>query len=252
MNCPESLDLLQRRLDGEIIADLAELEQHLVGCAECRAKHAAAARLLEGLKALSPALPSRELDERITTMRRLVPPSGLAERITARVLADRVDRQRRLRFRWWATVGLAACILIMASAAYFGLPFPRENPPSNGPGPVVKDKPLPEVVANGPSLQQSVAEARRAVASLTDRLTAETKEKARRLLAAAPPMGLTEVVALPSVRELDGPLDPAADALMHTGQGISDGLEPVARSARQAVGYFSRQFAFTNAEGEEN
>ena len=36
MNCPECQELLQRRLDGEILANSPELERHLSECLACR------------------------------------------------------------------------------------------------------------------------------------------------------------------------------------------------------------------------
>ena len=54
MNCLECQELLQRRLDGEPLADSAALEQHLRVCPTCREQHQSAQLMLDGLRAVPP------------------------------------------------------------------------------------------------------------------------------------------------------------------------------------------------------
>ena len=88
MNCLECQELLQRRLDGELPADSAALEQHLRVCPTCREQHQSAQVLLDGLRAAVPPMP----------------PEYLAPRIVAAVVQD---QKRQLHFRrcvWTATI----------------------------------------------------------------------------------------------------------------------------------------------------
>src|SRR5262245_46654149 len=95
MNCPECQDWLQRQLDGEEFAPGDDLREHLAGCAECQARHAAARRLQRALGLMTPP----------------APPSGLTFRIVREVLADRRRRQKRRR-RLAGLLALAACLLV--------------------------------------------------------------------------------------------------------------------------------------------
>jgi hypothetical protein len=169
--------------------------------------------------------------------------------MTATILQDRHKRQLRVRRRLWATVALAASLLLMAIAGYFWLPRPG---PTSVPGPVVEKRPgpLPEMPAPeppppeaAPSLRKSAQEAGIAVASLTERVADQTLEHARVLLSATtPPM---EVPPLPFLAfdELEEPLEPTAESLRLAGQGVSESLEPVTRSARRAVDFFMRELS---------
>jgi predicted anti-sigma-YlaC factor YlaD len=220
MNCHESLDWLQSRLDGEMLPAPNGLEQHLSDCALCRPQHQAAQALLEGLHGL----------------KRLAPPEKLSDLIVARVLADRQARRIRWRRRVTTTVALAASLLLAALAGYLWLPVSKND----GRDKLVDVKKAPErqeapeIVATGaPSLTRSVEEARLAVAALTEKIADKSKEQARLWW----PL---DVAGLPEVK-LDPPLDPAAQSLRQTGQGMSEGLQTVAQSARRAVSYFLRE-----------
>jgi Putative zinc-finger len=217
MNCHECEEWLQRRLDGDPAAAV-ELEEHLAGCPSCRQQHQAAVLLLEGLQGLKRSLRHRNLTGSILT----------------RVAMDR-RAQRRLRVRM-AGGALAACLLLAALAGYLWLPgSDTRRPVASG---TELPAPAPQAVARAPSLTTSVAEARAAVASLTERLADKGKEQAQRWW----PVGPLDVSqALPRVAELETPLDPAAKSLLQTGQGMSEGLQSVAQSARRAVAYFMRE-----------
>ena len=126
MNCLESQDLLQRRLDGDTCPASLALDQHLAGCPSCRHKHAAGMLMLDGLKAL-PRCPELR--------------TGFAQQLVGRILHDRQKRRVRMRRQMWVTAGLAAAILIMVLAGNFWLPKP--NVPKE-PAPVVQKNKEPE------------------------------------------------------------------------------------------------------------
>ena len=210
MNCPECQDVLQRRLDGEPVPRSAALDAHLAECAECRERHAAARRLLDGLRRL-PAAGA---------------PADLTRRILAGVERDRAERRRRARRGLAVTLALAASILLMAAAGYVWLPRPAAN---DGP---VASIPKPPDERKAPAPREPLPDGTRtAIASLTGKLADRTLDQARVLLTAVP------VDELPAVPELD----PAAQTLRQTGQDVSGGLQTVTRSARRALDYFARE-----------
>src|SRR5438128_11769464 len=101
MNCPECQELLQRRLDGEILANSPELERHLSECLACREQHQAASRLLEALRSARPVLEGTP-----------------APRIVMAVLRDRRGPQHRR----WTGLALGGSLLLMALAGYLWWP----------------------------------------------------------------------------------------------------------------------------------
>jgi predicted anti-sigma-YlaC factor YlaD len=215
MNCLECHDWLQRRLDGEPPPAIADLDQHLADCPSCRRQHQAAGVLRDGLSQLSPAVPNLDL----------------GKRIVASVLAARQARLRIWR-RFGTTAALAACLMLMALAGYFWLPYGK-----NKSSELAKDQPQqPDAYSFG----QSVDEARQALAALTERIADKSKEQAQALLLAAQPLEVPPM-ALPGARELEQPFTPAAESLRRTGLGVSEGLQTVAHSARRAVNYFYKE-----------
>src|SRR4051812_31490291 len=95
MNCRESDNFLNERLDGTAAAAPAALADHLAGCDRCRELHQAARLLEGGLRAAPPP----------------APPPGLNRRIVARVLARRRARQV-WRYRLAVTAAVAAVLLL--------------------------------------------------------------------------------------------------------------------------------------------
>ncbi len=225
MNCLECLELLQGRLDGEAVGQGPEMRQHLAECPSCREQHLAAQLLLKGLQNWArPPLPA-----------------GLADRTVSRILQDRLQRRWPWRYRFSVTVALAASLLFMAVTGYLWLPTPPVAPEqAKGPAALVPMEPEP-VAPPGPPLHQSVEEARVAVTSLTERLAEKTKEQAQLLWSAAPPLEVNAMPALAEMANLEEPLAPAAVSLRQTGQGMSEGLQVVARSAVRAVDYFFKE-----------
>jgi predicted anti-sigma-YlaC factor YlaD len=209
MNCLECQDVLQDRLDGAS-GDQSEAERHLASCPACREWYAAARRLQEGVRFLAPA----------------VPPAGLADRITGRVLAE-----RRARLAWR---GRRRTALALAASLLLALFVGRPQPPSPEPLSVaVGDRPAaPDKAVPPEPLGDSVAEAGSAVVDLTRR-TADEAVGGGRLL-------LPVVVARAERPDADrpGPMDPPLRSLRTAGQGVSAGLEPVTSSARRAVDLF--------------
>lgn len=211
MNCLDAQHWLQERLDGRPF-DRAALDAHLDHCADCAAQHAAAGRLLDGLRLL--VAPQ--------------PPAGLRDQVVARVLAD--QRARRRRVRLLTALAVAASLLVAGLAGYSWLlpPGPPVVPPE--PMPLVK---TPDPAA--PSLRDSMAEAGSAVVNLTRRKADETVSQTRLLWPSVTPPALDD----PHV--LGEPLDPPARSLREAGQNVSAGLEPVTSSARRALDLFLRE-----------
>jgi predicted anti-sigma-YlaC factor YlaD len=217
MNCNECQDWLQRRLDGEATPAAPEWEDHLAHCLTCRGQHQGFQLLLDTVQEL----------------KRPTPSPGLAGRIVASVLKDRRARRVRLRVRLATTVALAASLLLAALAGYLWLPKSKTALPDIVKKKLAPDPRLPVVVVEAPSLTRSVEEARAAVASLTEKIADKGKEQAWLWWPSAP-----EVLA---PVKLERPLDPAAQSLRQTGQGVSESLQTVAQSAGRAVAYFFRE-----------
>jgi anti-sigma factor RsiW len=224
MNCPDYRTLLQRRLDGELSAEPADGVQHRTTCPDCRDLHAAAVRLEAGLRGLPSALP----------------PTGLTDRIVARVLAERRVGWR-FRRRVLAVASLAAGLLLAAAGAYLWVRLKGTEPAGpQTPAPVAikpvevpqdREKPVP--APPRVSLNQSVSDAGTAMASLTRR----TVDGSRDLLP-----GTVSPPSLPAAGSLPPEfVGPPAQSLREAGQGMSAGFEPMTTSARRAVDLFLRE-----------
>ena len=215
MTCPECSDRLQQWLDGRT-RDAAPGDPPAL-CPACAEWAAAARRLDCGLRLLTPP----------------TPPPHLAERIVAGVA---VRRRRRYRVVFWAGAAAAAAaavlLIVVAWQAYRAGGAPTApTPTAQGPGPAPA---VPTPAEAHTTLRESVEEAGSAVASLTSRTADETVAKTK---------GLIPVIVDPSLGKFDlqPPLDPPARTLREAGEGVSSGLEPVADSARRAVGLFLRE-----------
>ncbi|MCI0463847.1 MAG: zf-HC2 domain-containing protein [Gemmataceae bacterium] len=217
MNCPECQELLQRRLDGEPLLDCAELQQHLAACSECRERHAAVARLEEGLRLLP----------------RPTPPAELAQRTAEQVLRD---RRVRIRRRVWVGVAIAASVLLVALTGYLGLwPWGQPQQVVIAP-PEKKEPPEPE----GPTIREGAQEAREALAALVDRFADRVREQGG-LFDVAAPIQYVSTDQLPQVNLLTQPLGSTTQGLRQTNEGISAGARTVGNSARRAFSYFLRK-----------
>jgi hypothetical protein len=250
MNCRECEQLIQRLLDGDAdIADQEDLAGHLAICADCHDLDTAAQYLLHGLRLLDPPQP----------------PAGLLERICENIRAERVRvaRWRRLLVR----SAVAASLLLTGSMVYFAA---RTDSRSKVPPALVAlpGRPAPETST---SLHRRIEEASLAVVALTRRTADETVGQTKLLLPVsiprptvddsqkrarggvdphrgdsvdAPP-GSTRRLASREGDDLDmvfaQALEPPARSLREIQEGMAAGLEPLASSARRAVGFFLRE-----------
>ncbi len=199
MTCSECIDLLQRRLDGdETAAGDPVVAAHLQTCVECRTRYALA----------------RRIEKALERQQRSLPPLDFAPRMTANLLADRRRRQRR---RWLGDVGRAVAAGLLVS---LGLRLAFVSPVIPDKSPTV----AADTSANSIKLQDSVAQARSAMANMTSRAADETVGPTRQLLAS---------IVRPEWRDLP-PMDQPARSLQEVGQGVSSGFEPMATSAHRA------------------
>ncbi|HYV35016.1 MAG TPA: hypothetical protein VE988_04875, partial [Gemmataceae bacterium] len=153
MNCREAEELLQRQLDGDLIAP-PDWAEHLAACATCRELFAGARQLERGLGLLIPPKAPAILSARIVTM----------------VMAER----RRRVWRHYAAAGMlaAACLLI---AFLFFLTRPSQTPYV----PVIAEVPKTQPVAPAePPLRETVKEGRDALDQLTNKVFAKVDEQA--------------------------------------------------------------------------
>lgn len=209
MNCAEFQEGLQGHLDGVPVAE-TELQLHLAECPSCREVYAAAERLQQGLRLLP--VPAG--------------PPGLAERIVAGCVRE--QRLRRLRRQLAGVAALAAAVLLVL------LSWPYWRPAEISDQPRPRELPLavqPAPAAPAPPINASVAEAGSAVVSLARRTTNET--------ILPTPVLWPEPIPMPRLPAADS-LPPPPQGLRDVEQGMYSGLEPVAKSARRAVGLFLR------------
>jgi hypothetical protein len=221
MDCVECQELMQRYLDGEPDAlGRAGLAAHLSICPDCRDWYAAAQCLLDGLRFLSPPQP----------------PAALMEQICRQIVAERVRAARFRRLRVISAV--AAGLLLVCSAAYLGL---RAISKVDTQAELTRLRPDRSL----PSLQHRIEEAGLAVVALTRRTADETMSETKLLL----PMNIPQA-SVGDSQELEHALEPPAQSLWEIQEGMTAGLEPVATSARRAVGFFlsSRQWAVSTRQ----
>jgi hypothetical protein len=225
MKCRECQDVIQRRLDGEAIAPAPAFKAHLDECRQCREDYAAAQILLKSL----------------STTRPYAAPANMTMRIVGRVLEDRRKRHVRSKIRWYAIWSMAAAVLVIVGVTSF---FPQGGKGNLAVAPAPVSRPAPsEASPTQPELDRSVEEAKVAVAALTERVAVKTRENALLLWQAARHTELPEVLPFQGVVEIDDAFDPAAQSLQKAGQAVTQGLEPMARSAARAFDFFSKEFA---------
>jgi hypothetical protein len=214
--CDAALEYLQRQLDGDAPDLPPAVEAHLEACADCRERFRAAPDLLATLSRLD--APG--------------PPALFTERLIADVRRAG-DRRRRLR-RWPLAGALAAAVVL---AAWLARPRPDTSAPAPAPAApgLVQDSPR---LAGPPELRRRVAEAGEAVAALTQRAAREA--------VGGGPLALPEVAMPAGLPDWDAALDPAARPLGDARQGLAEGFEPVATSARRAVRLFLRDLPLTD------
>ncbi|SRR5579883_2218987 len=221
MNCDVAHDLLQQCLDGMPI-ESPEWLDHLRQCSDCRSLANAARRLQDGLHRWTAPLP----------------PPGLAERIAERVLLDRRRVRRRMRRRYAVSLALAATVILALTLRldWRGKPsgtepLPRESAsltPSRSPG--TNDEPRDKL---SPTLSESAAEVGEVFTGLRNQTADETLGQTRRWVSNVPSPALPKF----DLTAMGSPTRPLREA----GEGVSQGLEPVTKSARRAVDLFLRE-----------
>ena len=208
MNCLEAMELLQRRLDGELIDSLS-LDEHVAQCAPCREQFAGAQQLMTILKASSWP----------------VPPGTLTERIISEVLDDRRVRRAKLVRRLWITTALAASILLFVAGSYVWMPGSKKGQ---------------EVTNKQPGIDEGT---QKAIQNFADHLAGKARDNAQKLASVASPS--IGAFAMPDWSKLDDPLEPAAKVLQQSGRELGEGVQIVAQTTRQALDFFVRELPAT-------
>lgn len=227
MKCPEFNTRLHEWLDARrpgskaLLPFDAEAREHAAQCGVCRDQLAAAQRMMSGV--------------RLWTTPKL---SGdFASKVVLLAKEDRVKRHRRFVRRIRVTLVLAASILVMVIAGYIIAPGIKKDEGPVARHDTTKKEELPKEVPSPPALAKSLDEAQSSMTALTGRLKEQTLEHTKHLLAATPSLPLPPKGAgvLP-----EEPID-ATGTLRKAGQEISEGLEPVTRSARRAMNLLMRE-----------
>ncbi len=220
MKCAECQELIQQHLDGLEPANPADLELHLRSCPSCRAEYVATNTLRSGLRLLTPP----------------APPAGLAGRITAQLQGEQRSRllwRRRAR----VVLAVAAAVLLLVSAWLLRPGTPRPDNPPTVPEQLVEKTPkppekLPEKPSEEPlDLRESVSQ----VCEVMVRASTRTKDRAVAEGRAFLPL----VSATPAPTSVPPSPEPVR-SFKEAGQGVSEGLAPVADSARRAFDLFLR------------
>jgi hypothetical protein len=221
MNCDVAHELLQQCLDGTPIESPEWLE-HLRQCSDCRSLAYAARHLQDGLHRCTAPLP----------------PPGLAERIAERVLLDRRRARRRTRRRFAVSLALAAAVILALTLRldWRGKPGVTEAlshesaslAPSRSQQ--AKDEPKKKPAT---TLSESAAEVGEVFTGLRNQTADETLGQTRRWVSNVPSPALPKV----DLTAMGSPTRPLREA----GEGVSQGLEPVTKSARRAVDLFLRE-----------
>ena len=217
MNCRECQDQLQACLDEGRLMVSSEMHEHGRDCEACRRDVAAARVLLGGLASVA----KPEASKLMTAS------------ITAAIRADYVARRRRSTYRWYATAGLAACLLVLFGMGWLA-PLWQATAPQVAVRPDLK-RPAPALPASELALRAE--DAKKAVASLTRSVAETTKSRVSSFL----PEPRSLEVSLPALPEFDEPLDPAAKSLRQAGLSVAHSLDPVAQTTARAFGFFARE-----------
>ncbi|MFO0929542.1 MAG: hypothetical protein U0736_21360 [Gemmataceae bacterium] len=221
MTCRTCLDLLHRHLDGDVPAGV--LFDHLDRCPAAASTRDGIDRLLAGVALLQPP----------------PPPAGLADRITADLLAE-ANRPVRLRFPAAAAErgrprrgGVPLLALGAAAGLAWRSAADRRSAPTVA-GNRAADPPLPP-------LRDTVSQGATAVAALTSRTAVRTVEGTAALLPPVPDVPLDPLPMAPA------DMDPTREPLQEVGEGLKAGLSPVTESARRAVTLFFRELPLSRS-----
>jgi hypothetical protein len=229
MNCPECLDLLQRRLDGEVLAECATVDSHLAECPECRARHAAVQQLVDGIRLLP----------------RPMPPVGLGQRIAGQALFD-LDKRRAVQaFRRRLTIaGSIAASLLVAGVTAFSV-YTRAQIKAHEESVMEAladrqardgsaNKKVPAAPATDPSFDETLNEASTAAFALTRRAANQTVARAQQWLPRSPALSLA-IAPLKAGETLGPVLGPLSQTLRQAGESVAKSLQPITASAPRAL-----------------
>ena len=226
MNCRDCQELVQRLLDGEPVLETPAVRAHLDQCASCRADFAAARMLLAG----------------VGNLPRVEPPVTFAARMMGEIERDRQIRRRRSMWRWYATIALAASLLLLFG--FENLVSWWKQSPDHTTIVKHKDKVEPghkQDPPDAPQLTQHAENAQKAVASLSRSVAEKTKTHLEVIWKAANPLEAAQSAVLPTLPEFEEPLDPATESLRQAGLTVAHSLEPMAQTTRQAFNFFARE-----------
>jgi hypothetical protein len=159
--------------------------------------------------------------------------------MVAQVMRDRSHRQDRMRRRVYATMALAASVLLLLFLAYYWMPRPETQDPG------AKDKVAKEEPKKLPPREEKLEPTPKKDAPpniLPDRLTGTMRDHARVVLAAA---------NLENVDRLPVGVPPAAPGAREAGE-VSVGVEAVTRSTRKAFDFFARELPMPDMGEQKN
>jgi anti-sigma factor RsiW len=199
--CGEFDAQINRALDGEFSVTELSRNPHLSVCADCRSSLAAVPVLLEALQSQA----------------EVVLPSGFAERVVPRVLAERKQTAER---KWGLKVLIGS---LAASVAFaFVVAAPWRSTPTIRTDSVAVRNPTEKL----PSVSKSFADAGTAFVSLTKRAANETLAPARKLFA------VRETAPTQANTSLPRPGDPVPAA--------TSTIQPITDTTKRAINLFLR------------
>lgn len=213
MKCNDIENLIQDRLDGIQTETSQPIEEHLQHCSACRDLLRAVSVLETGLAAMpAPILPST-----------------LAANVATVVLSERrhVQRQRR---RWAGILAVAAGLLLI-----FGIDalLPENSGTNEGGGARLAS--VKESVEPEPTLEEQANEVQIAVLEQARRKAEETVDLTSKLIPKIQ-MALPEELRFPDI-------SPQAQGLKRASAKVTDGFEPVTKSAVRAWNLIRRDIA---------
>jgi hypothetical protein len=205
MNCHECDGLLQRLLDGEVVAS-PELDRHLADCGNCRGLFAAAQRMLSGLRHMPAPLP----------------PPHLARQVTQRVVRERLSRTR---IRWSAAAAMmAACVLV-------AIWFYQNRNQDFALAPVADADQAKSTQAKDPTLTQTARDRGKAL----DHFASQMLDKVRKDVDI-----MRDATAALEAPRLDQPRPTTEPRMARTRPGMTTGLQTVTAITRRGVSFMLR------------
>lgn len=211
MNCLESQAWLQHYLDGDAPEQIpSPTLSHFESCAKCRSQ-------FEIARCIREDLPSRAV---------LMVPRGLTESILAQVMQEQNQKPSQAR-RILGLFALAASLLLIVFLPQSRIHRAKTQAPD-----------IASLDTNA-SMRASVAKVGDVFAQWTTKTAEETVKHTRNLL---PKIDSTDV---PLLALATPQLPESSESIRSAGAGVSKGIEPVTRSARQAFSFFLKKIPST-------